>query len=155
MAIIHFCNCVGQPIELVLNSQDVAEVVQAGAITPETGELSLPMWSIEAAPAPVSDGVLFSQYDKNVLTVVTPLPTVNLYDIELTSEMRNQDLYFYVFPRTLVGQNAQGETKGISIDLHTKVRRQVQGAQVNEGLGALPELNFGSHILNELKSDTD
>ena len=58
---------------------------------------------------PVAEDVLFSQYDKNVLTVVTPLPTVNLYDIELTSDMRKRDFILYIFPRTLVGQDTSGE----------------------------------------------
>ena len=47
MDIVHFCSCVGQSIEVLLNDLNTPQVVPAGEIDIETGRMSVSMWSVE------------------------------------------------------------------------------------------------------------
>ena len=53
-------------------------------------------------------------------------PDPNLFDVTLTN-LAGQNLYFYVFENTLVGQDEIGSSLGIKIEMLQTVLKSIQG----------------------------
>lgn len=53
------------------------------------------------------------------------------FGITVDPDVQGQDLYFYVFANTLVGQDQHGRSKGVTITRIETIRREIQsGADV-------------------------
>lgn len=135
MANAYFCNCVADTISVNLNLA-LNPVIATGRATPVPAQGNLlPMVSFPLVSGDAVQGAL-SLADKNYVIIAfeTLRKATATYDIQLSPEMEVQDLFFYVFENSLVGQTERGVSDGISINIHqVATRRVLQTGLMNEG----------------------
>lgn len=140
MPTAYFCNCVPENISVNLNLQLSNVVVEPRAVQsqPLANSLSMAEFPIDAV---VGKGV-FGQTAVNQVTVrfAALNPGVAVFDIQVDSGVTG-DLFFYVFGNTLVGQQQDGLSAGISIEAQETVKRVIQSG--NEKPPVRIPLSFG------------
>ena len=126
MATAYFCNGVTETININLNNELTGTSLKPRATQPDACTNSLPMHAVPVAKT--SDKGTFNKNKAN--TVVIRFGTLkeesNTFNIEVDDSVAEQDLYFYVFENTLVGQDQAGRSTGVSIQVHETIRRLVQ-----------------------------
>ena len=129
MAKAYFGNAVLDDISVNINNALSSTVLSqrsssAGAGGLQTIAMTAAPFDIKANPA---KGQFGSGGANRVTIQFGSQADPNQFDITV-SNLTGQDLYFYVFENTLVGQNAQGSSYGIKIEMLQVVLKPIQGA---------------------------
>jgi hypothetical protein len=135
MANAYFCNCVADKISLSLNNELSPTQVNARPTDPVGDTNNLPMATFPITATTVRGSGEFSTNAGN--TVVINFGTLRdsaTFEISVGESVAGNDLYFYVFEHTLVGQDRVGRAAGISIQAHETVKKLIQsGTEVSPG----------------------
>jgi hypothetical protein len=116
MATAYFGNTVNDTISVNLNNELSGRVLNPRALDNTKTNYNLPLtsYAIQANKDKAKFGG--SPGNVNKITVqFTSLADDAKYTIEVDGSMTGQDLYFYVFENTLVGQDQAGRSSGITI----------------------------------------
>jgi hypothetical protein len=125
LANAYFCNCVADKITVGLNNQLTPTLVDARALVAEGDTNNLPMAAFPITSA--RERGMFSADAGN--TVVINFESIRdpaTFEITVEESVVGNDLYFYVFEHTLVGQDQLGRAAGISIQAHEIVKKLIQ-----------------------------
>jgi hypothetical protein len=129
MAMAYFANAVNDTITVNINNAlSGTELTPRPVLNPNDAK-SLCM---EVAPfviKPNKGKRVFGIDSVNRVTIqfATFRDDPNQFDVT-TTNLSGQNLYFYVFENTLVGQNEQGSSLGIKIEMLQVVLKPIQGA---------------------------
>ena len=137
MAQAYFCNCLGEPLGFSLNAiKDNENTVEIAPAQPNFDALQncLPMIGVEMAANLGPQFQVFSTTSINVLFVATAGGHVNEYDLSITPDLADEDLIFFLFGHTIAGHAASGVMKGVSIDIHERIRKIVQDGTTLPGI---------------------
>ena len=127
MANAYFCNCVADEIAVNLNNQLAPTQVNSRALDAVDDINKLPMAVFPIIDAGEREKGKFSADTGN--TVVVNFATLRdsaTYEITADKSVAGNDLYFYVFENTLVGQDQVGKSAGISIQAHETIKKLIQ-----------------------------
>ena len=115
MATAYFGNSVNDTISVNINNELSARVLNPRALDTTKTNYILPLTSCPIQ-ANKDKGKLGGSGTTNKATVTfTSLADDAKYTVELDGTVTGQDLYFYVFENTLVGQDQAGRSSGITI----------------------------------------
>jgi hypothetical protein len=123
----YFCNCVADKISLSLNNELSPTQVNARPADPAGDTNNLPIATFPITATTVRESGEFSTNASN--TVVINFGTIRdsaTFEISVEESVAGNDLYFYVFEHTLVGQDRVGRAAGISIQAHETVKKLIQ-----------------------------
>lgn len=130
MAMAYFANAVNDNISVNLNNAllgtplDPRQSLNSGGVQP----LSMQVASFDIKAN--KDKAKFGLNSINRVTIqFTIQEDPNQFDVTV-SNLTGQNLYFYVFQNTMVGQNEQGSSVGIKIEMLQVVLKPVQGVGV-------------------------
>lgn len=129
MANAYFCNCVADRITVGLNNQLAPVLMDSRAPDAEGDTNILPMsaFPITSTTTGERESGEFRAGAGN--TVVINFDTIRdsaTYEITVEESVAADNLYFYVFEHTLVGQDRLGRAGGISIQAHETVKKLIQ-----------------------------
>lgn len=127
MANAYFCNCVGETIGLGLNNQLAATQVNSRSLNAGGDINQLPMAKFPITATTARESGKFNAGTSN--TVVINFESIRepaTFEISVEESVAGNDLYFYVFEHTLVGQDYAGRAAGISIQAHETVKKLIQ-----------------------------
>jgi hypothetical protein len=136
----YFCNCVADKISVGLNNPLSATLVGARALVAEGDTNVLPMATFPITSAGARESGVFSANAGN--TVVISFESFRepaTFEISVEQSVTGNNLYFYVFEHTLVGQDHLGKAAGISIQAHEIVKKLIQS-----GTESGPEIKLHS-----------
>lgn len=131
MAMAFFSNAVKDQISVNINyALQGVELDPRPGLGPDAAKtitMSVASFNIKAN----KDKGVFGSSDTNRVTVIfgSLNPDPNQFDVTVTN-LTGQNLYFYVFENTLVGQNEIGSSLGIKIEMLQTVLKPIQGAGV-------------------------
>jgi hypothetical protein len=130
MAKAYFGNAVLDNISVNINNAItpttlVQRASSSGAGGLQTIAMTAAPFNIKANPAKGVFGVGSS--NRVTIQFETLRDAPNQFDVTVTN-VSGQDLYFYVFENTLVGQNDVGTSVGIKIEMLETVLKPIQGA---------------------------
>lgn len=116
MAQAHFCNCVLDRVAVGFNDALQTSLLLPRSTNPDGSAACLPMVSFPIAAQP--DKESFGLKGKNKVTVGFESLREGkvFYNIRILDDLAAQDLFFYVFEHTLIGQCRSGSPKGIRIE---------------------------------------
>jgi hypothetical protein len=115
MASAYFGNSVNDQISVNLNNQRTAKELDPRALDTEKEVYTLPYASYEIS-ANKGKGVFGGRGTVNKVEIqFEGLADPATYTVAIDSTVTGQDLYFYVFENTLVGQDQAGRSSGITI----------------------------------------
>ena len=115
MATAYFGNSVNDTISVNLNNELAGRVLNARALDGTKTNFLLPLTSYPIK-ANQDKGVLGGAGALNKVAIqFTGLADEARYSIQLDNTVTGQDLYFYIFENTLVGQDQAGRSSGITI----------------------------------------
>ena len=126
MTTAFFFNCVADTISVNLNLGLSPEIINGRGEAAENQPMVLPMIPFPIVATGAEQGKM-SLLDKNLIIISfeTLQTSADTYEIQLDKELDGKSLYFYVFEKTLVGQDARGMGDGISISIHKVFQRRV------------------------------
>lgn len=127
MAKVYFGNCVNDQISVNLNYALSPKVLEKRNVENDgTETIRVPAVSLEIK-ANKDKGIFGNSATNNVQIIfATVLAGANLFDVSITNLLHGDDLYFYVFENTLVGQNQVGSSQGIVIEMVEIKKVQIQ-----------------------------
>ena len=115
MATAYFGNGVNDTISVNLNNELAGKVLNPRALDATKTNFLLPLTSYPIK-ANKDKGVLGGGGAVNKVSIqFTNIADPASYSIQIDGTVTGQDLYFYVFENTLVGQNQSGRASGITI----------------------------------------
>lgn len=127
MANAYFCNCVADKISVGLNNQLLPTLLASRALVAEGDTNNLPMASFPITSAGEREGGMFRADVGNTVVInFGSFRDTATFEITVEASVAGNDLYFYVFEHTLVGQDQQGRAAGISIQAHETVKKLIQ-----------------------------
>lgn len=126
MANAYFCNCVADTIAVGLNNQLSPTQVDSRTLDADGDTNNLPMAIFPITTAVERESGKFSADAANTLIVnFETFRDSATYQIAVDKNVADNDLYFYVFENTLVGQDRVGKSAGISIQAHETISKKV------------------------------
>jgi hypothetical protein len=115
MPTAYFGNSVNDTISVNLNNELAGRVLNPRALDQTKTNFLLPLASY-AIKANKDKGVFGGSGTLNKVTIqFTGLADETRYSIQIDNTVTGQDLYFYIFENTLVGQDQAGRSSGITI----------------------------------------
>jgi hypothetical protein len=115
MPTAYFGNSVNDTISVNLNNELAGRVLNPRALDATKTNFLLPLTSYPIK-ANKDKGVLGAAGAMNKVTIqFTGLADEARYSIQIDNTVTGQDLYFYIFENTLVGQDQAGRSSGITI----------------------------------------
>lgn len=128
MPMAYFSNAVLDDISVNLNNALAATILSARPSLGSGGTQTLSMNVASFPIKPNKDKGQFGGTDTNRVTIQfgSLRADPNQFDVSLIN-LTGQNIYFYVFENTLVGQNEIGSSLGIKIEMLQTVLKPVQG----------------------------
>jgi hypothetical protein len=142
MANAYFCNCVADRITVGLNNQLEPTLVGSRPLVAVGSTNQLPMAAYPITFGGVRESGTFSAEAGN--TVVILFETIRdsaTFEITVEEGVAGNDLYFYVFEHTLVGQDQVGKAAGISIQAHETVKKLIQSGTEKKSVQSSTEIS--------------
>ena len=139
MANAFFCNCVADKISVNLNGELTTTALDPRTAQLDTSTNRLPMHAFLIVQSEAETGK-FGKLGDNTVTIRfnTLKATPNTFDIQVDKRVEDQDLFFYVYENTLVGQDQVGHSTGVSIHMHETVKRTIQSGVEEGTMRSLP-----------------
>jgi hypothetical protein len=111
----YFANGVNDIISVNLNNALAATQLAARALATPATTVNLPVAAFPIK-ANKDKGVFGGKGNTNLVIInFTNIADPTQFKISIDGSVTGQDLYFYIFDNTLIGQNAQGTATGITI----------------------------------------
>jgi hypothetical protein len=131
MAMAFFANAVQDRISVNLNNSLLPTVLDQRQTLSVAGTQPLTMTATSFNIKPNRDKGVFGTGGPNQVTIQfeSLRPDSSQFDITVTN-LTGQNLYFYVFENTMVGQNELGSSVGIKIEMLQPLLKPIQGAGV-------------------------